>query len=92
LLNNERFLGHDLSVAAFQKGKDHINEEANLYVKNIPAEMTQKELADKFETFGPLVSVKLERYPDGKSKEYGYVQFERVEDAAKATGPLDWDG
>ena len=62
-----------MTVAPFQKGKDHINPDANLYVKNIPDDKTQRELAEKFQEFGPIISVKLEQFPDGKSKEYGYV-------------------
>ena len=53
--------------------KGSINQDANLYVKNIPNDWTQKDLADKFAEYGPVRSVKLEQYPGGKSKEYGYV-------------------
>lgn len=69
--------------------KDQINHEANLYVKDLPSEWTQKDLYDKFNTIGPVRSVKLEQYPDGKSKEFGYVQYERVEDAMKALEELN---
>ena len=52
-------------------------------------------MADKFAEYGPIVSVKLEQFPDGKSKEYGYVQYERVESAMKAMDELnatEWEG
>ena len=94
-LNNQQFQGHYLTVAPFQRGKDHINPDANLYVKNITAEKTQLDLAEKFAEYGPIVSVKLEQFPDGKSKEYGYVQYERVESAMKAMDELnatEWEG
>ena len=46
-------------------------------------------------TFGPIRSCKLELYPDGKGRGFGYIQFESEEAAANAieqSGVLEFNG
>ncbi len=57
---------------------------ANLVVKSIDAAVTQQQLHEAFVQFGPIRSCKLELFPDGKSRGFGYIQFETEEAAAKA--------
>lgn len=46
--------------------------------------MDQKELSALFSPFGDIISCKLEVFNDGKSRNFGYVQFENKESAEKA--------
>eukprot|EP01065_Artemidia_motanka_P010756 TRINITY_DN1575_c0_g1_i1.p1 TRINITY_DN1575_c0_g1~~TRINITY_DN1575_c0_g1_i1.p1 ORF type:complete len:711 (+),score=221.43 TRINITY_DN1575_c0_g1_i1:192-2324(+) len=57
--------------------------EANLYVSGLPKHLTQKDFAKLFEAVGPVLSC---RIGDEKNESlgYGYVQFEREEDAKMA--------
>jgi RNA recognition motif-containing protein len=48
---------------------------ANLVVRNLPKEMTQKELSDLFSLHGQIGSCKLEVFQDGTSRCFGYVQY-----------------
>lgn len=54
----------------------------NLFVKNLHASVTHKDLFDAFSLFGNVLSCKVALGPDAKSKGYGYVHYE-TEEAAK---------
>ena len=49
---------------------------ANVMVKSVHPEVTQQQLSQAFEQFGTIQSCKLAVYPDGKSREFGFIQFE----------------
>jgi polyadenylate-binding protein len=53
-------------------------------VRNIDLEVDQQSLFDAFSKFGAIKSCKLESYPDGKSRGFGYIQFENADTAEKA--------
>jgi len=57
---------------------------ANVFVKNLDLEMTNKELYETFRPYGEIFSVKLAQDYKGLSKGYGYIQYYNSEDAAKA--------
>ena len=46
--------------------------------------VTQQQFYDAFCAFGPVRSCKLELYPDGKARGFGYIQFESEDAAALA--------
>lgn len=50
-----------------------MDPKANVLVRNIALEVTQQELFDAFVKFGPIRSCKLEMFPDGKSRGFGYI-------------------
>lgn len=56
---------------------DTLNKEANVYVKNVSIE-NQKELDELMKRFGNVLSCKI------TPNNYGYVQFEKAEEAQKA--------
>lgn len=56
---------------------------ANVLVRYIDLGVSQQQFYEAFAAFGPIRSCKLELYPDGKSRGFGYIQFES-EDAAAA--------
>lgn len=60
----------------------------NLYIKNVPLETTQEEFSALFERFGPVTSAVVQVDEEGKSKGFGFVNYERHEDAAKAVEEL----
>lgn len=57
----------------------------NLYVKNFPKEhFTEDDLRQKFDRFGPILSVVIMRDSEEQSKGFGFVCFENPDDAEKA--------
>jgi len=68
---------------------------ANVLVRYIDLAVTQQEFFDAFNAIGPVHSCKLELYPDGKARGFGYIQFESEESAIAAieqSGVLDFNG
>ena len=61
----------------------------NVYVKNIADSTTDDEFRKCFEAFGPIGSAVIMRDGDGKSKGFGFVNFDNVDDAAKAVESLN---
>jgi RNA recognition motif-containing protein len=55
-----------------------------VFVKKLPSNMTAKELDEYFSQWGPIKSAKISIDKDYKSNGYGFVCFERAEDALKA--------
>jgi len=67
----------------------------NVYVKNIPEDVTDDEFKAKFEEVGPVTSCVIMKDNEGKSKGFGFVNFEKHEDAAKGVEELndyEWEG
>ncbi len=94
VLNGANFEGKVLHVTRDRRKEDLVKE-ANLFVKEIPFTATEAELRDKFKGFGSIVSVKLATFQDGKSRGFGYVQFESAEEAKQAIESMDgqeWEG
>jgi polyadenylate-binding protein len=48
----------------------------NVFLKNLPANMDDKDVYDVFSVFGNILSVKVAKDETGKSKGYAYVHFE----------------
>lgn len=79
-LNGKQFNGSSVH-AVRELRRDQLVKEANLFVKDVPLSADEAAFREKFAEFGPIVSVKLETFKDGKSRGYGYVQYEKKEDA-----------
>jgi polyadenylate-binding protein len=60
----------------------------NLYIKNLPLEVTQDEFRALFEPFGKVTSAVITTDAENKSKGFGFVNYEDHEDAAKAVDAL----
>ena len=71
-------------IRILHKGDPKQKIEANLFVKNIDPSVSFKELHNHFSKAGPVLSVKIAYNKAGQHLGYGYVQFEKVEDALKA--------
>ncbi|CAA2960152.1 polyadenylate-binding 8-like [Olea europaea subsp. europaea] len=61
----------------------------NVFVKNMSEETTEEDLSAIFGEFGLLTSIVVMRNEDGKSKCFGFVDFENAEDAASSVELLN---
>uniref|UniRef100_H0XSQ7 Polyadenylate-binding protein n=1 Tax=Otolemur garnettii TaxID=30611 RepID=H0XSQ7_OTOGA len=64
-------------------------EFTNIYIKNFGEDMDDEHLKDLFGKFGPALSVKVMTDETGKYKGFGFVSFERHEDAQKAVDEMN---
>ncbi|EGZ26050.1 hypothetical protein PHYSODRAFT_285141 [Phytophthora sojae] len=55
-----------------------------LFVGRISYETTEQQLRHEFEQYGPVKSVRLVEDPEGKSRGYGFVEYEKEEDMKAA--------
>ncbi len=56
----------------------------NIFIKNIDASVTSRDLLDTFSQFGNILSCKVATSDDGKSKGFGFVQYQTREEAERA--------
>ncbi|KAH7847852.1 hypothetical protein Vadar_030923 [Vaccinium darrowii] len=61
----------------------------NVYVKNLAESTTEEDLEKIFGEYGPITSVVVMRDGNGKSKCFGFVNFENADDAANAVEALN---
>ncbi|ESQ51001.1 hypothetical protein EUTSA_v10022589mg [Eutrema salsugineum] len=61
----------------------------NVYVKNLAETTTDDELKNTFGEFGKITSAVVMKDGDGKSKGFGFVNFDNADDAAKAVEALN---
>ncbi|KAM7320217.1 hypothetical protein ACRRTK_020660 [Alexandromys fortis] len=64
-------------------------EFTNVYIKNFGDHMDDETLSDLFGRFGQVLSVKVMTDEGGKSKGFGFVSFEKHEDAQKAVEEMN---
>ncbi|KAM5157649.1 polyadenylate-binding protein 1 [Mantella aurantiaca] len=64
-------------------------EFTNVYIKNFGEDMDDERLKEMFGKYGPALSVKVMTDDGGKSKGFGFVSFERHEDAQKAVDEMN---
>ncbi|CAK7896164.1 polyadenylate-binding protein, cytoplasmic and nuclear [[Candida] anglica] len=91
LLNDrEVFVGKHVSrkdrESKFEEMKANFT---NIYAKNIDLEFSEEEFTKLFEPFGAITSIYLEKDQEGKSKGFGFVNFENHESAVKAVEDLN---
>ncbi|PPS00396.1 hypothetical protein GOBAR_AA20281 [Gossypium barbadense] len=61
----------------------------NVYVKNLSESTTDEDLNQTFGEFGQITSAVVMRDADGKSKGFGFINFENADDAARAVESLN---
>ncbi|XWS41878.1 hypothetical protein CRYUN_Cryun17cG0120300 [Craigia yunnanensis] len=61
----------------------------NVYVKNLSESTTDEDLKNVFGEYGPITSAVIIRDADGKSKCFGFVNFENPDDAAHSVDSLN---
>ena len=92
-LNNTK-IGSNFIRCNLQEG-NFMDPKANVLVRYLEDSVTQQQLYAGFEQCGPIRSCKLELFPDGKSRGFGYIQFESEAAAQKAialSGSLELNG
>eukprot|EP00331_Platyophrya_macrostoma_P014649 CAMPEP_0176475568 /NCGR_PEP_ID=MMETSP0127-20121128/43677_1 /TAXON_ID=938130 /ORGANISM="Platyophrya macrostoma, Strain WH" /LENGTH=641 /DNA_ID=CAMNT_0017871175 /DNA_START=60 /DNA_END=1985 /DNA_ORIENTATION=+ len=76
-------------IRILHKGDPRQKTDANLFVKNIDPQVSFKDLHNHFSKSGSVLSVKIAYNSSGQHLGYGYVQFEKPEDATKAIHELN---
>ncbi|ESQ53728.1 hypothetical protein EUTSA_v10024683mg [Eutrema salsugineum] len=61
----------------------------NVYVKNLAESTTDDDLKNTFSEYGKITSAVVMKDGDGKSKGFGFVNFENADDAARAVESLN---
>jgi len=84
---NEK-LGRKHIRIMFKRNVRDLPPEANIFVKNLDRNVIVKDLQALFSQIGPVLSTHIATNSEGISLGYGYVQFEKVEDAKKAIDQL----
>uniref|UniRef100_A0A8C1DJA6 Polyadenylate-binding protein n=1 Tax=Cyprinus carpio carpio TaxID=630221 RepID=A0A8C1DJA6_CYPCA len=64
-------------------------EFTNVYIKNFGEDMDDEKLKEVFSKFGPALSIRVMTDDGGKSRGFGFVSFERHEDAQKAVDEMN---
>ncbi|XP_047309347.1 polyadenylate-binding protein 2-like [Impatiens glandulifera] len=65
------------------------NKYNNVYVKNLAESITEEELKDIFGEYGAITSVVVMKDADGKSKCFGFVNFENPDNASNCVEGLN---
>jgi polyadenylate-binding protein len=90
LLNDKKvYVGLHISRKERQSKLDEMKAQfTNLYVKNIDTAMTQEEFEQLFIEHGTVTSALISVDDEGKSKGFGFVNYEKHEEAQKAVDEL----
>ncbi|CAE6422207.1 unnamed protein product [Rhizoctonia solani] len=91
LLNDKQvFVGHHISRKERQSQIDEQRSQfTNIYVKNLDTEITEAEFKAMFDEFGTITSAVLQTDHEGKSRGFGFVNFERHEEAERAVNEMN---
>ncbi|KAL1541342.1 polyadenylate-binding protein 7-like [Salvia divinorum] len=86
--------GKQMFVSKFVKKSDrslpcHEEKYTNLYVKNLDTEISEEVLKEKFSQFGKIASLVISEDGNGASRGFGFVNFDKVEDAKSAVEALN---
>ncbi|KAG0321241.1 Protein phosphatase PP2A regulatory subunit B [Podila horticola] len=90
LLNDKKvYVGHHIARKERQSKVEEMKSKfTNVYVKNLDTEATQDEVEALFTKFGPITSCVVSTDESGRSKGFGFINFENHEDAKRAVDEL----
>ncbi|KAJ2492943.1 Protein phosphatase PP2A regulatory subunit B [Coemansia sp. RSA 2050] len=90
LLNDIKvFVGHHVGRAErVERTKGLRAQFTNVYIKNLDTEVDEAALSELFSSCGVITSAVIQREEDGKSRGFGFVNFEDHEAARKAVEEL----
>lgn len=74
---------------AQRDGVDGVARFTNVYVKNFGEHLDDAKLKELFDKFGIITSHIVIRDAEGKSRGFGFVAFEKAEQALKAVGEMN---
>ncbi|KAI9009997.1 hypothetical protein CLU79DRAFT_774301 [Phycomyces nitens] len=91
LLNDQKvFVGRHISRKERQSKMEEIRSQfTNIYVKNLASDVTDQELDALFKQFGNVTSAIVSRDDAGQSRNFGFVNFEKHDDASTAVDALN---
>ncbi|KAI5899363.1 uncharacterized protein SCHCODRAFT_02604934 [Schizophyllum commune H4-8] len=91
LLNDKKvYVGHHISRKERQSKIDEMKAQfTNLYIKNIDPEVTDEEFEALFREQGNVTSSVIQRDEEGRSRGFGFVNYETHEEAQKAVDNLN---
>jgi len=72
-----------------KQGDKNFEREANVIVRNLAKDVDQKQVFDLFKAHGHISSCKLERFPDGTSRGFCFIQYSKREEAQAAISALN---
>jgi len=91
VLHLKEFKNYIIKAEPFKssKNKDPKKNNTDLFINNLPKDCTPKDVYEVFSKFGKIDSVELKTTSNGTCLGYGYVDFEREEDANEAIEKMD---
>lgn len=90
MLNNQKvFVGPFVTRKERLKTNDGEQKYTNVYVKNLDESVSTDKLREVFTEFGPITNAAIMSDEGGKSKGFGFVNFENAESAKKAVDALN---
>ncbi|PWN48161.1 putative PAB1-mRNA polyadenylate-binding protein [Violaceomyces palustris] len=91
LLNDKKvFVGHHVPkkerIAKIEEARSRFT---NVYCKNVDSEVTQEQFEELFSKFGKVTSCVLSVDEDGKSRGFGFINYENHDEAQTAVDELN---
>jgi len=92
-INGIELEGKKVQVMPFQTKKQRSSSTGvvkftNIYIKNVPSQISEKDLAETFSQFGKVTSCVVMTDENGTGKGFGFLNFDTAEAAAKAVEAL----
>lgn len=92
-VNGMLLCGKPCYVGEFVSRKDRLATQeprwTNIFVKNLGKEMTEDKFRSMFSGFGSITSLYLAKDDSGKSKGFGFINFEKHEQAQRAVEEMN---
>ncbi|KAI1894979.1 hypothetical protein AGOR_G00101220 [Albula goreensis] len=102
LLNDRKVAGAKAAKRCWRRAKGEAGQQereaelgakakefTNVYIKNFGEDMDDDRLKELFDKYGKTLSVKVMTDPTGKSRGFGFVSYEKHEDANKAVEEMN---
>ncbi len=83
LLNNQKMNGSNITVKHFTSKEEKINRN-NLYILNLPNDITEEELFEIFSKFGKISMLSIKKNPNNDYPIYAQINYENIQDANNA--------
>jgi len=91
-VNDKMLHNRKVYVGRFESKKErNLHKESswtNVYIKDLTPDITEKDVMQTFSQFGKIKSAVIMRNKDATSKGFGFVDFDRHEDAVRAAKEL----
>jgi polyadenylate-binding protein len=89
-VNGNKIMDKKVTVTQFKHAADRPSSKfSNVFVKNLPKTLTEKDFVNFFGKFGEISSGVLKTDEAGESLGFGFLQFESHEDAEKAVNEVN---